>query len=116
MSVAEAIETLRGEPRFAHNIVVWQHLPERPAQYAPFPQGLAAPLVEALHDRGLASLYTHQAQASRPPAGRTSPSSRHRLRWALIPLPVLQSLLEDDTTRAAHLFHQDRMKSARAGR
>jgi len=107
MSVAEAIETLRGEPRFARNIVVWQRLPERPAQYAAFPHDMAAPLVEALHDRGLASLYTHQAQAyaaarrGENVAIVTGTASGKTLAYNL---PVLQSLLEDGATRALYLF------------
>jgi DEAD/DEAH box helicase domain-containing protein len=107
MSVAEAIETLRGEPRFARNIVVWQLLPERPARYGAFPQDLAAPLVEALHDRGLASLYSHQVQAFEATrrgenvAIVTGTASGKTLAYNL---PVLQALLEDDMTRALYLF------------
>ncbi len=107
MSVADAIETLRGEPRFAHNIVVWQRLPERPAHYAPFPEGLAAPLVEALHDRGLASLYTHQSQtyaAARRGKNVVIVTGTASGKTLAYNLPVLQALLEDRATRALYLF------------
>ncbi|MGA7669850.1 MAG: DEAD/DEAH box helicase, partial [Nitrolancea sp.] len=63
MSVAQAIEDFRADPRFAPNIVEWRTLPAVPARTVNFPAELNPALTEALRSRGIASLYTHQAAA-----------------------------------------------------
>ena len=40
-----------------------RRLPARPAQYAPFPDGVNAIVQEILRGRGIDQLYTHQAAA-----------------------------------------------------
>jgi len=82
-------------------------LPAAAAEYAPFPDELDARLVRALHARGVEQLYTHQAQAiSHAITGRnvvivTPTASGKTLCYNA---PVLQSVVDDASTRALYLF------------
>lgn len=106
-SIEETIELLRRAPELSRNITHWQTIPPREAQYAPFPQLLHPKLRQALQDRGIAGLYTHQAEAF-----RAAEEGRHVV--AVTPtasgktfcynLPVLQRILADDSARALYLF------------
>ena len=77
------------------------------AEYGPFPEGMDARLIHALHARGIDRLYTHQAEAvAHALAGRhvvtiTPTASGKTLCYNL---PVLQSILTDPATRALYLF------------
>lgn len=107
MSVETALHSLRLEPRFMRNIVHWEHIPARPARYAPLPAALDRMLVAALHNLGIEALYAHQAAAlSAALAGEnvtvvTSAASGKTLCYNL---PVLQKLLADPHARALYLY------------
>ncbi len=107
MSVETALRSLRLEPRFARNIVHWEHVPARPARYAPFPKVLDHALVTALHSLGIEALYTHQAAALSAALARenmtvvTPAASGKTLCYNL---PVLQKLLADPCARALYLY------------
>jgi len=107
MSVAQAIENLRGNPRLAGNLVAWSHRPPRAAQSSAFPTELDPRLAHALRARGMQALYSHQVQAFA--AARlggdvviaTGTASGKTLAYNL---PILQTLLEDPEARALYLF------------
>ncbi len=107
MSVAQAIEDFRADPRFAPNIVEWRTLPAVPARTVNFPAELNPALTEALRSRGIASLYTHQAAAFESVANGkhtavvTGTASGKTLCYNL---PVLNSIMSDHTARALYLF------------
>jgi DEAD/DEAH box helicase domain-containing protein len=107
MSIESAIQQLWLEPRFMRNVVHTVHLPPRPAAYAPFPAILDARLREALVERGLEGLYTHQALAvtavlrGEHVAVVTPAASGKTLCYDL---PVLQRLLADSQARALFLY------------
>ncbi len=61
--VADALQELRLNPRFAQHITHWRRLPARAARYAPMPAGLEPQILDALQRRGIAQLYVHQAEA-----------------------------------------------------
>jgi DEAD/DEAH box helicase domain-containing protein len=77
------------------------------AAYAPFPDAIDPRLERALHARGIAQLYTHQAEAvAHALAGRnvvavTPTASGKTLCYNL---PVLQRILTDPSARALYLF------------
>lgn len=106
-SVEETIELLRRTPEISRNITHWQTIPPREPRYAPFPEMLHPKLREALGNRGIMGLYTHQADAF-----RAVQEGHHVV--AVTPtasgktfcynLPVLQRILEDDSARALYLF------------
>jgi DEAD/DEAH box helicase domain-containing protein len=84
-----------------------RRLPPISAQFAPFPQGLDERLTQALEARGIAQLYTHQAQAiEHALAGRhtvviTPTASGKTLCYNA---PVLNAVLQDASSRALYLF------------
>jgi DEAD/DEAH box helicase domain-containing protein len=81
--------------------------PAKPGEFAEFPEALAPALQKALVTRGIAQLYTHQAEAfSHAAAGRnvvivTPTASGKTLCYNL---PVLNGLLADPNARAMYLF------------
>jgi DEAD/DEAH box helicase domain-containing protein len=81
--------------------------PARPGEFAALPDRLQPPLQQALHERGIHRLYTHQAEAFElAAAGRnvvvvTPTASGKTLCYNL---PVLHALLDDPSARALYLF------------
>ncbi|KIL40162.1 ATP-dependent helicase [Gordoniibacillus kamchatkensis] len=106
-SMAEMIELVRRTPEIMSQVTHWHTIPPREARYAEFPAGLHEGLKTALRDRGVHSLYTHQAAAFREAElGRhvvtvTPTASGKTLCYNL---PVLQRILHDDSARALYLF------------
>jgi DEAD/DEAH box helicase domain-containing protein len=89
------------------HITAVRQLAAVPAQYAPFPDTLDARLVGALQARGVAELYTHQAEAiAHALNGRhvvviTPTASGKTLCYNA---PVLNAILGDPSARALYLF------------
>ena len=81
-------------------------IPAKAGQYRPLPAGLDARLVDALHQRGMTQLYTHQAaawesvQAGQHTVIVTPTASGKTLCYNL---PVLQAALQEQT-KALYLF------------
>jgi DEAD/DEAH box helicase domain-containing protein len=84
-----------------------RRLPALAARYAPFPSDLDPRLQRALESRGIARMYTHQAEAvSHALAGRhvvvvTPTASGKTLCYNA---PVLHAVLQDRSSRALYLF------------
>ncbi len=107
MNVDQLVRQLREDPLFMENVVRWEELPTRPAQYAPFPEGIDQRLLPVLARRGIHQLYTHQAHAVREVlAGRdvvvVTPTASGKT--MCYNLPVLSSILANDDARALYLF------------
>ena len=91
----------------APNLVAWRTLPPRPAHTLPFPDGLPAPLSQALIASGIHSLYAHQLEAWTATQGNqniilsTGTASGKTLAYNL---PVFAKLLQDENARALYLF------------
>ncbi|WP_423798921.1 DEAD/DEAH box helicase [Neobacillus sp. SAB-20_R2A] len=92
---------------FKDNIAAWHTLPKKEAQTVTFPRDLHPLLHEALNQKGIDELYTHQRSAYEATmAGRsivavTPTASGKTLCYNL---PVLQSILNDPSTRALYMF------------
>ncbi len=101
------LDRLLDEPSLAAAVTHHARLPARDAVTAPFPTWLDARIVRGLEDRGITSLYSHQAEAVEAVhAGEdvvvvTPTASGKTLCYAL---PVLQALAEDSSARALFLF------------
>ena len=63
MTLEQILDQFEHDPQLARRLTRWQHLPPRPSRYAAYPAGIDPRLVEALRQRGIEQLYTHQAQA-----------------------------------------------------
>ena len=106
-SVERVLDDLLREPSIARGVVHHEVLPERRAGFAPLPGWLDPRIGAGLAERGVAQLYTHQAEAiEHVRAGRdvvvvTPTASGKTLCYAL---PVLQAIAEDPAARALFLF------------
>src|SRR5262245_40627967 len=89
------------------HVTALRRLPAVAAQYAPFPAALDARFTRALGGRGIAELYTHQAEAiGHALAGKnvvviTPTASGKTLCYSA---PVLHEILTDRSSRALYLF------------
>ena len=107
MNIAQYISQLKRDPVFMDNVTSWQVMPARPAKYGEFPAGLDARIVETLNRRGIARPYIHQSRAIEAAlSGRdlvvvTPTASGKTLCYNI---PVLQSILGDEASRALYLF------------
>ena len=107
MNVDQLADKLRRDNLFMENVVRWEVMPARPAQYAPFPQGLDARLIPVLQKRGIHQLYTHQAHAvDEVLSGRdvvvVTPTASGKT--MCYNLPVLSAILNNEDARALYLF------------
>jgi len=106
-TIDEWIEQLRLKPEVIEQVTHWHTIPEREAKSVHYPAGLHPKIRAALAEKGIEQLYSHQGAAFEAvAAGRhvvavTPTASGKTLCYNL---PVLQSLLEDDSARALYLF------------
>ena len=107
MNLAQLLDTLRADDTFTRNVTRWETFPPRAARHAPFPDQLDPRLVDVYRRRGIAELYTHQAQAiahaqaHRPFVVVTPTASGKTLCYNI---PVLDAILKDPQARALYLF------------
>jgi len=107
MTLDEAIHNLRQLPVFTRGVTAWKELPAREGRYAEFPAALDYRLKEALRDRGIERLYTHQAASVAATLHGenvvvvTPTASGKTLCYNL---PVLNVLLHEPNARALYLF------------
>ena len=107
MTVQDYIKKLQNNPAFMDNVTSWQVMPARPAVYGEFPPTLDGRIVDTLKKRGIERPYIHQSQAIRAAlAGEdfvvvTPTASGKTLCYNV---PVLQSILRDEASRALYLF------------
>ncbi|MGE5620849.1 MAG: DEAD/DEAH box helicase [Sphingomonadaceae bacterium] len=106
MNLVQAVDSLLASD-FADGITAHQRIPAREAVYSPFPQGTDHRLIAVLRDRGIHSLYSHQAESmAHVQAGRhlvvvTPTASGKTLCYNA---PVLDAILKEPETRALYLF------------
>ncbi|MCP4568696.1 MAG: DEAD/DEAH box helicase [FCB group bacterium] len=107
MNLPQVLEALRTDPETAGGIVHWETISPRPAKTRPFPEFIDRRLIDALKQRGIDSLYSHQAEAiEKIQAGKnvvvvTPTASGKTLCYNL---PVLNNILKDPEARALYLF------------
>jgi DEAD/DEAH box helicase domain-containing protein len=107
--VLARLEACRGPVAAGADLIVTavERLPAVAAQFGPFPEGIDRRLRAALSARGIAQLYTHQADAiAHTIAGRnvvviTPTASGKTLCYNA---PVLDAVLRDPSARALYLF------------
>ncbi|MFB4164203.1 DEAD/DEAH box helicase [Alteribacillus sp. JSM 102045] len=107
-SLEQLIEWIKSEESIKNQIEYWHTLEEEPAKTVTFPTELDKRIVNALQNRGISSLYTHQRSAFeksgveyKHTVSVTPTASGKTLSYNL---PVLQSILDDKKSRALYLF------------
>jgi DEAD/DEAH box helicase domain-containing protein len=107
MSLRELLDELLTSPETGPRITAVRHFEATPAVFAPFPSALDPRLAESLRARGIAELYSHQAEAfERVAKGEhvvvvTPTASGKTLCYNL---PVLHTLVEQPDARVLYLF------------
>jgi len=107
MNLEQLLDSWRASPQRRRNIAHWHTEEAVPAEYAPLPEGLHPRLVAALHAQGFEKLYSHQAEAFVSISARrhtcivTPTASGKTLCYTL---PVLDTILRDESARALYLF------------
>ncbi len=106
-TIYEVIDWMKREESIAKNIVHWETVPPKEAQSVPFPEEIDQRLLHSLTNRGISSLYTHQAAAfdaaihKRHFVAVTPTASGKTLCYNL---PVLQKIVQNNDARALYLF------------
>lgn len=106
-NLQEILAEFQLNEEFNKNIVSWHTIPGRKAQTVPFPEDLHPKLIEALQQKGINTLYTHQKTAyEKIKAGEsvvavTPTASGKTLCYNL---PVLQTILTHENARALYMF------------
>ena len=107
MTLIEYIEKLKNNPAFMKNVTSWQVVPERKARYGEFPSDLDPRVKQTLHERGIDRPYIHQSRAIAAALSVqdfvvvTPTASGKTLCYNV---PVLDSILKDESARALYLF------------
>lgn len=107
IGVGEAIAELTARDRSREIITAVHQIPAREAEWAPMPEWIRPELADAYRAKGVAQLYSHQAEAAeRIRKGKnvvivTPTASGKTLCYNL---PVLNAVLENPDTRALYLF------------
>ncbi|WP_404346589.1 DEAD/DEAH box helicase [Sutcliffiella horikoshii] len=106
-TIYEVIDWMKSEESIAKNIVHWETVPPKEAQTVPFPAQIDERLLKSLTERGINSLYTHQAAAFEAATNKkhfvavTPTASGKTLCYNL---PVLQKIVQNNDARALYLF------------
>lgn len=106
-TIYEVIDWMKSEESIAKNIVHWETVQPKEAQTVPFPTQIDERLLKSLTQRGINSLYTHQAAAFEAATNKkhfvavTPTASGKTLCYNL---PVLQKIVQNNDARALYLF------------
>ncbi|WP_404442365.1 DEAD/DEAH box helicase [Sutcliffiella horikoshii] len=106
-TIYEVIDWMKNEESIAKNIVHWETVAPKEAQTVPFPPQIDERLLASLTNRGIGSLYTHQAAAFEAAVNKkhfvavTPTASGKTLCYNL---PVLQKIVQNNDARALYLF------------
>ncbi|KXH82103.1 DEAD/DEAH box helicase [Sporosarcina sp. HYO08] len=98
---------LRTDPSFSSNVAHYRTIEGKVAHYAPFPDQLHPSLMKALEKKGINQLYSHQREAfdlAMSGHSFTAVTPTASGKSLCYHLPVLQSILENDNSRALYLF------------
>lgn len=106
-TISELVGEWLSDPEMRDSIRHHRVIEGKDARYAPFPERLHPSIRKALESRGIGQLYTHQREAfdlavsGKSFTAVTPTASGKSLCYHL---PVLQSVLEDRSSRALYLF------------
>lgn len=106
-SLSSIIKNLKEDINFITCVSRWEVIPPRKGKYCELPDDLAEPIRSSLEAQGITNLYTHQktcyemARSQKDLVVVTPTASGKTLCYNL---PVLQTLMENEESRALYLF------------
>ncbi len=106
-AIAELLSEWKQDPVMRERIVHWHTIEEKEAMLSDFPIDLDSSIKEALKERGINQLYSHQRLAfdiAREGHSFTAITPTASGKSLCYHLPVLQSIIEDPSSRALYLF------------
>lgn len=106
-TLSTVLEKLQTEPSFSKNVAHYRTIEGKQATYAEFPSVLHPSIIKALNAKGIDKLYSHQREAfelAYEGESFTAVTPTASGKSLCYHLPVLQSILEDDSSRAIYLF------------
>ncbi len=107
MTFSTLIRRWQSEPLTAPNVAAWNILPARLADIRELPADLPRDLAAALRQRGIRSLYSHQAEAwaaARRGENLVIATGTASGKTLCYNLPVLAAIAENPNARALYLF------------
>ncbi len=105
--ITAIINSFKGDKNFISSVTRWEHIPQRDGSYAELPDDLNITIRDSLSNQGIKKLYTHQkicyetARSGKDLVVVTPTASGKTLCYNL---PVLQTLMESEDSRALYLF------------
>jgi DEAD/DEAH box helicase domain-containing protein len=106
-NLQELITDIKSNDDYKYNIAHWHTIDAKQASTVPFPENMDERIKKALLKRGIPGLYTHQASAFKAAVNGNSlvavtPTASGKT--FCYNLPVLQSILENEKSRALYIF------------
>jgi len=106
-SLQDVIDQLKSDQMFKERIVKWHTIDPKKATFAAIPSTIDAKLLQALQQKGIGELYSHQEeayQAVREGQSITAITPTASGKTLCYNLPVVQTILEKPTSRALYIF------------
>ncbi|MBI9096938.1 MAG: DEAD/DEAH box helicase, partial [Spirochaetaceae bacterium] len=106
-SLTAIINSLKEDKNFLSSVTRWEHIPSKQGFFTELPADLNPIIRDSLINKGIDKLYTHQRQCY-----ETARSGKNLVvvtptasgKTLCYNLPVLQTLMENDDSRALYLF------------
>ncbi|MHA6259671.1 DEAD/DEAH box helicase [Sporosarcina sp. CAU 1771] len=106
-SILEVVHELTTNSGLSKNVIHTRTIEGKSAVYADFPENLHPSIIKALKLKGIEQLYSHQKEAFNSAYGGesfTAVTPTASGKSLCYHLPVLQSILENESSRAIYLF------------
>lgn len=107
MPVEKILNELKKYNKISSRFTAWRHIPAKSGIYKEFPEWIEDKLIRILKEKGISKLYSHQASAlefirNKKNVVVVTPTASGKT--LCYNLPVLNSILKDENSRALYLF------------
>lgn len=107
MPVEKILNELKKYNKISSRFTAWRHIPAKSGIYEEFPEWIEDKLIRILKEKGISKLYSHQASAlefirNKKNVVVVTPTASGKT--LCYNLPVLNSILKDENSRALYLF------------
>lgn len=107
MQVERILNELKKYNKISSRFTAWRHIPAKSGIYEEFPEWIEDKLIRILKEKGISKLFSHQASAlefirNKKNVVVVTPTASGKT--LCYNLPVLNSILKDENSRALYLF------------